>query len=224
MSTPKRIDINGTGQFLDAVQVDQGLGPALRETVVIADPTTPSAMAPVSATDGLSVKVTNLPASTATSTPATTAEGLVTRVAGYVAPFPMTQTADGRLRTSEITTLFDGKILNQEDTFKWDTKGTGTATFSENAIVMSVTAGQYVVRQSKHWNAYFSGNAQMIEPTFINFENEADVVKRVGYYSSSAAAPYSADLDGIWIEADGTTYRPMSTNQAVAGAITVTEY
>jgi hypothetical protein len=124
----------------------------------------------------------------------------------------MAMDAAGRVRTSNPTTLFDGKILGAEDTFKWDTKGTGTAAFAANMITMSVTAGQYLVRQAKHWNPYFSGKPQMIETTYINFANESNVVKRVGYFSSSAVAPYSATLDGMWLEADGTTYRLICSN------------
>ena len=124
----------------------------------------------------------------------------------------MTMDTTGRVRTSNPTTLFDGKILGAEDTFKWDTKGTGTATYSGNTVQMSVTSGQYLVRQAKHWNPYYSGKPQMVETTLINFVNQANVVKRVGYFSSSAVAPYSATLDGFWLEADGSTYRLICSN------------
>jgi len=121
----------------------------------------------------------------------------------------MSMTASGFSRVAALTTLFDGKILGAENTRKWSTKGTGTATFSENAITMTVTNGQYLVRQAQYWCPYYSGKPQLIETTYINFQYEAGVVKRAGYFSSSATAPYTADFDGFYIESDGvsSTYR-----------------
>jgi hypothetical protein len=118
----------------------------------------------------------------------------------------------GRTRVSQLTTLFDGKILNVENINKWDTKGTGTATYSNNSINLSVTSGQYIIRQSKFFTPYFSGKPQLIESTFINFINESGVTKRAGYFSSSNVAPYVASLDGVWLESDGSTYRLMVSN------------
>lgn len=126
---------------------------------------------------------------------------------------PPTYDTSSRLRTSSVLTLFDGKICNAEDTLKWDTKGTGTATFANNAITMSVTSGQYLVRQGKFFTPYFSGKPQLIEYTTFNFQNQANVVKRVGYFSSNAVAPYDSDKDGWWIEADGTTHRLICSHE-----------
>lgn len=125
---------------------------------------------------------------------------------------PMARDTGWRIRTSQTFTLFDGKVLNQEDTFQWDTKWTGTATFQDNKVNLSVTSWQYEIRQSKHWNPYFSGKPQLIETTYDNFVNEANVVKRVWYFSSNAVAPYDSDKDGVWLEADGTTYRLIVSN------------
>lgn len=122
---------------------------------------------------------------------------------------------NGATRSSSRMTLFDGKIMNAEDTFKWDTKGTGTATYNGNAIVMSVDAGQYVVRQGRSFCPYFSGKPQVVETTFFNFQNQEGVVKRIGYFSSNAVAPYDSDKDGVWIEADGSTYRLICSNSGV---------
>lgn len=119
---------------------------------------------------------------------------------------------DNATRVSEKTTLFDGKIYTAEDPYKWDTKGTGTATFSNNSIVMSVTAGQYVIRQGRFFAPYFSGKPQMAEYTQIDFHNQTGVVKRAGYFSSNAVAPYDSNKDGFWVEADGTTHRLICSN------------
>lgn len=119
----------------------------------------------------------------------------------------------GRTRVSQITTLFDGKTLRQEDTVLWDTRGTGTATFVDGAINrLTVTAGQYEVRQSKQYFPYFSGKSQLVEMTFDTFAPQAGVTKRVGYFSSSAVAPYSADFDGWFLESSDTIYLVIVNN------------
>lgn len=125
---------------------------------------------------------------------------------------PNSTNLSGHSRQSSIITLFDGKTLNAENSLKWDTKGTGTATFSNQSVTMSVDAGQYLVRQSRIFCPYFSGKPQLIEDTCFNFQNEAGVIKRIGYFSSNAVAPYDSDKDGIWIEADGTNRRIICSN------------
>ena len=131
-------------------------------------------------------------------------------ISGTVALGAGNYDASGRVRTSNLTTLFDGKILgNVEDTLKWHTVGTGSSSVANNSVTLSVTAGQYMIRQAKHWNPYYSGKPQMVEITGANFQYQTGVVKRFGYFSSSAVAPYTAELDGFYVESDGVnnTYR-----------------
>lgn len=118
----------------------------------------------------------------------------------------ITSDAGGRLRVSQFSTLFDGKTLNVDSALQWSTAGTGTATFADNAITLSVTSGQYLVRQSKHFFPYFSGKPQVTEPTFDTFAPTAGLTKRVGYFSSSTVAPYDAALDGWYFESSDTIY------------------
>jgi hypothetical protein len=127
-------------------------------------------------------------------------------------PYQVAGDTSGRFRVAQLTTLFDGKIYNAENTFKWDTKGTGTASYSANTINLSVTSSQYVIRQARSFSPYFSGKPQVIEITHSGFANESNVVKRFGYFSSNAVAPYDSSKDGWWIEADGTTYRLICSN------------
>lgn len=115
--------------------------------------------------------------------------------------------AGGRTRASTLTTLFDGKTLGADDSTIWENVGTGTATYSNNKVNMAVTSGQYIVRRSKRYFPYFSGKSQLIECTFDNFQIEANVTKRVGYFSSNAVAPYDTSLDGFSLFNDGTTVR-----------------
>jgi hypothetical protein len=115
--------------------------------------------------------------------------------------------AGGRTRTSEMTTLFDGKTLNIDDEFTYKTTGTGTKTFQANKALMSVTSGQYLIRQNTRTIPYFSGKSQLIEMTFDTFGTQAGITKRAGYFNSNAVAPYDTNKDGFWIENDGTTIR-----------------
>lgn len=128
---------------------------------------------------------------------------------------PVAFDISGRSRGSALFTLFDGRVMNAEDTFKWDVKGTGSSTYTSNAVNMSVTAGQYVIRQGKFFSPYFSGKPQLIEITEQNFNSEAGVMKRFGYFSSNAVEPYDTDKDGWWVESDGTSYFLVTSNKGV---------
>jgi len=128
----------------------------------------------------------------------------------------ITKSASGALLVNTPTILFDGKTLGADDiNFLWQTAGTGTGTWVNNMFEMSVTAGQYIIRQSRRFMPYFSGYPLLIEPTYDNFNIQANGTKRVGYFSSSAVAPHTANLDGFWLEMDGTTYRVISYNNGI---------
>jgi hypothetical protein len=115
-----------------------------------------------------------------------------------------THDAGGRIRTSQLTTLFDGKSLNFDNEDLWHSVGTGAVAFSNNTINMSVTSGQYSIRQSNVTIPYFSGKSQLVELTFENFQSQAGITKRVGYFSSSATTPYNTVLDGFFLESTPT--------------------
>lgn len=112
-----------------------------------------------------------------------------------------------RARISQLTSLFDGKTLNADETYLWGAAGTGAQTYSNSTVSMSVTAGQWSIRQSKLFAPYFSGKSHLVEMTFDTFANQANTVKRVGYFSSNAVSPYDTTYDGFWLEATGTTYK-----------------
>lgn len=128
---------------------------------------------------------------------------------------PMSFDASNRLRVGSLTTLFDGKTLNQDDPLLWENVGSGSSTFQNNKLLMSVTAGQYFIRKSKRYFPYFSGKSQQIEITLDNFHTQVGVIKRFGYFSSSASAPYTADFDGYFLEDDGVTKRLKGYNFGV---------
>lgn len=115
--------------------------------------------------------------------------------------------AGGRTRISQISTLLDGKVLGADDPNLFQNVGSGTATYDTNKVNLAVTSGQYEIRQSTRFNPYFSGKCQLIECTFDNFQTEANTIKRVGYFSSSAVAPHTANFDGFFIENDNGTFK-----------------
>jgi hypothetical protein len=116
--------------------------------------------------------------------------------------------AGGRTRMSQITTLLDGKVLGQDDVELFENVGTGTSLYGNNKVNMvAAVAGQYAIRQSTRFTPYFSGKSQLIECTFDNFQTEANVVKRIGYFSSNAVAPYDTNYDGFYIENDNGTFK-----------------
>lgn len=122
----------------------------------------------------------------------------------FISPNTIGTDAGGRLRVSQYTTLFDGKILNSDDPELFGNAGTGTGLYQNSTYKISVTPGQYFIRYSKFYLPYFSGKVQNIEVTFDNFQTETGLVKRAGYFSSNAVAPYDSNKDGFWLENDGT--------------------
>lgn len=121
------------------------------------------------------------------------------------APDQISVDAGGILRVGQQTTLFDGKILNADDTYLWQNTGSGSGTYTSNKYNMSVTSGQYQIKQSIRRFPYFSGKSQRVEVTFDGFQAQANVTKRVGYFSSSPSGTYSTVYDGFWLENDGST-------------------
>jgi hypothetical protein len=127
--------------------------------------------------------------------------------------------AGGRVRVSGLTTLGDYKIMGYDRTATmWSSVGTGTGTWTANKFSMSVTSGQYWVRQTKRFHPYFSGKSQLVEETFYAFAPQTNVTKRVGYFSTVGTAPYESTLDGFWIESSAGS---ISLRSARAGTSTL---
>jgi len=112
-----------------------------------------------------------------------------------------------RLRISALTPVFDGKTLKDKNTLIFDETGTGTSTYDSTTagVTLSVTSGQYMVRRSKVFSPYFPGDSQLIDSTLVGMQIETGVTKQHGYFSCSTSAPYTANFDGIYFEADGVT-------------------
>jgi len=122
--------------------------------------------------------------------------------------------AFGRWRVSNPVTLFDAKQLHDKLPLFWDEEivnngGSTTSTHStaDAATTMTVDAnsGDYVIRQTKMRFNYQPGKSQLILTTFVLGDATASVSKKIGYFNTSTASPYTANIDGLYLEQDGTT-------------------
>ena len=118
--------------------------------------------------------------------------------------------AFGRLRTSNVTSLLEYKhtydklplVINEV------TAGTATSVYDKpnSQVVMSVlTNNDYVIRQGVARGIYQPGKGQIFEASFSNFQLETNVIKRVGYFTTSTSAPYNSVVDGFFLESNGQT-------------------
>jgi hypothetical protein len=118
--------------------------------------------------------------------------------------------AFGRLRVGEATSVFDSNLLFGKNTDVWDehindVSGSAASTFATNKVTMAVgaNAADRVIRQTKMRFAYLPGKSHLLFATFV-LGNDSGTTKRVGYFNTSTASPYTANRDGIYLEHDGT--------------------
>ena len=117
--------------------------------------------------------------------------------------------AFGRLRSSQITSVLEVKHTNDKRPVDIDESvgGSATSTYSasHSCVDMAVSgAGDWVVRQTRQFAIYQPGKSQLFEASFANMELQANVIKRVGYFTSATSSTYStANLDGFFLESDG---------------------
>lgn len=103
--------------------------------------------------------------------------------------------AFGRLRVSNPQTVFDSKLVYDDQPQFWANDGPGTMGYlqSDARVRLGVVAGQTETRQTKRWFSYEPGKSQQIVMTFCMRGASAGVSKRVGQFS---------DTDGIFFEVD----------------------
>lgn len=106
---------------------------------------------------------------------------------------------DYNLSRDELSLYFDVEKING---------GVGNYDPVNNGYKMDVVAnGDKVVYQTFQRHPYLVGNAQEAETTQINFQPQANVRKRVGYFSSSTVSPFSTGLDGVFLESRDATVK-----------------
>lgn len=124
--------------------------------------------------------------------------------------------AFGRLRVSSVTSILDIKHLGDKEPLFVDEvfNGTATATYSNASVLLTTSNdGDYVVRQTFQTGFYQNGKSQQILMTFDNLHPETNIIKRIGYFSSSSVAPYNTGYDGLFLSSEsGTVYTNIYKN------------
>lgn len=131
--------------------------------------------------------------------------------------------AAGNLPVSQR--IITGNYLQTRDDLPllFSRDGTGTQTYTNGHVNMSVTAGQYALCQSLSFSPYLAGKPTSIKLTFFDFDHEANVTKRTGFGSRSTVAPYTANFDGFYFESDGTTYNLHIANASTGVTTTIAQ-
>lgn len=115
--------------------------------------------------------------------------------------------AFGRLRVSNLYTLFDSKQIGHAHNEMYDVELSGGSTTyvqSGASTLLTVTgaSGSYVIRQSKQRLNYQTGKGALIILTGV-YSQQTGTTKRIGYFDSYTTAPY-LPYNGIYFEVTGT--------------------
>jgi hypothetical protein len=118
--------------------------------------------------------------------------------------------AFGRIRVAELTNLLEVKHVYDKAPLIVDEMLNGSATSvwdsDHSDVEMSTTSNSdFVIRQTKGRGVYSPGKSGMFNATFMNFHIQNNIIKRVGYFSTSTVHPFTAALDGIFLESNGVT-------------------
>lgn len=135
--------------------------------------------------------------------------------------------AFGRLRVSLPDTLINVKqtVDNAPLLFSSGTVGTGTVYYDSNnaSSMLAVSANNDVaIRQTKQYFNYQPGKSQLVFITFC-MQNVANTISRVGLFDSSTASPYSASLEGFYLQNSGGTISLHIANTGGATSETATQ-
>jgi len=116
--------------------------------------------------------------------------------------------AFGRLRVSEVSTIFDSKLILDKNSNFWNEIISGSATSTHVPadacvnLAVSVNA-DYAIRQSKQYLNYSSAKSQLVLMTGILGAPVASTAARIGYFTGGIVAPYDT-YDGICFGRDAT--------------------
>lgn len=83
--------------------------------------------------------------------------------------------------------------------------GTVSYDATKNSASLDVTAasGDVAIIGSKQFHPYYPGHAQQVQFTFIGLAPQTDVIKRIGYFSSTTVSPFDSSKDGFYLESSG---------------------
>ena len=115
----------------------------------------------------------------------------------------------GATEVSQLTTLLDikqsGGFPAEFIDFVEVSGGSHTYDSTTGSVAMSVSSnGDRVVAQDFQRTNYQTGKPKQTKQTIFNFDAEAGVGKRFGYFSADYGTPYTNNLDGFWLENDTT--------------------
>lgn len=114
---------------------------------------------------------------------------------------PQARDAFARFRVSEPETIFDSKLLHDKSPLFWDEQvtnvsGNASSTFANSSVVMSVEAGDEIVRQSRMRHNYQPGKSQLVLITG-QLASGSGVTSRIGLFDAS---------DGLFFQSVDGTY------------------
>lgn len=114
----------------------------------------------------------------------------------------------GSLRVSNKYTLLDSKLLFDKNPIVWGEAVNGASSaISYSSPVVDLTCagtdGDYAIRMTKMRVPYQAGKSLAHTMTGVLFP-EVGYTKRFGYFNTAYTAPYTANIDGIYLESDGT--------------------
>lgn len=116
--------------------------------------------------------------------------------------------AFGHLRVSSPTAQQHVTQIHDDAPILIDTvtSGTGASAHQANeasSLMTTAATSDYVIRQTFGRGHYQSGKSHVVALTVSGFELQTNVDKRLGYFSSSTSAPYTANLDGLFFSSEG---------------------
>ena len=131
--------------------------------------------------------------------------------------------AFGRVRVSDTENIisFQQNIDDAEYLINTETSGSGISTYSKarsSSLFTVSSSDSYVIRQTYERTPYIPGNSLVLDFSFANFENEENVVKRVGYFTAGFDTPFSSSFDGLFLESnpeDGYTLNIWNSGSVV---------
>lgn len=122
---------------------------------------------------------------------------------------PQNLDAGGRVRVSQVTSYGDYRFTHLNNALQWDfaNGGTGAGALSGNGFVLSTAViNDYAIKQTKMFHPYLNGKSTQIDFSCSGFGDVIGITKRIGYFSTSTVAPYTANADGVFLSTNGNTH------------------
>lgn len=129
-----------------------------------------------------------------------------------------------RLRVSTPFTLFDSKQLHDKQPLFWDESIGGSATSTHNSanacteMVVTASASDFVIRQTKQRMNYQPGKSQLALLTFYS-PQVTGITKRIGMFDGTGTNNLTPN-NGIFFECDGSVSWNIAKNGTTTETVT----